>query len=236
MKAKSQQLAESLKRAAPRRRRTRAPTARLPHALRRAQILAKAVELFAEYGLTAQTRALADACGISQRLLYRFFPTKAALVGEVYTTEIVGPFKAVWFVQLRDRSKPVEQRLNEFYRDYYDGVLRRRWLRLFLYASLAEVDIAPTYIAEIITRMLELIVEETAHEVGVRLPDDPHLRHELGWMLHGGISHLAIRRHIYHNATPTAAHEVIAMYVRAFVAGLPAAVGSGASPGHQIVT
>jgi len=236
MKAKSEQLAESLRHTPAKRRRAPAPTPRLPHAVRRAQILAKAADLFAEYGLTAQTRALADACGISQRLLYRFFPTKAALVGEVYKTEIVGPFKAAWFVQLRDRSTPVERRLNAFYRDYYEGVLRRRWLRLFLYASLAEVDIAPTYIAEIITRMLELIVEETAHERGVQLPDDPHVRHELGWMLHGAISHLAIRRHIYRNTTPTEPHDVIARYVRAFIAGLPAAAAAGPVSGGQIVT
>jgi AcrR family transcriptional regulator len=204
--------------------------------VRRAQILSKAVELFAEYGLTAQTRALAAACGVSQRLLYRFFPTKAALVEEVYNSEIVGPFKAAWFVQLRDRRKTVEQRLNEFYREYYAGVLKRRWLRLFLYASLAEVDIAPTYIAEIITHMLELIVEEAAHELALHLPPEPGARHELGWTLHGAVSHLAIRRHIYHNVNPVPADDVISMYVRAFLAGLPAALGEGGLHMRQIVT
>lgn len=226
MEAKSKQLANKRRRAPPRRRRTLHPAPRLPHALRRAQILAKAVELFAEYGLTAQTRALADACGMSQRLLYRFFPTKADLVSEVYETEIVGPFKAAWFVQLGDRGKPVEQRLNEFYREYYDGVLKRRWLRLLLYASLAEVDIAPTYIAAIITRMLELIVEEAAHELRLRLPSDRELRHELGWILHGSVSHLAIRRHIYQSPSAIAAEDVIAMQVRSFIAGLPGALAA----------
>jgi AcrR family transcriptional regulator len=232
MRAKSQLLAEKLNRSPRRRPKGRRSTPRLPHSVRRAQILGKAVELFAEYGLTAQTRALAEACGVSQRLLYRFFPTKAALVEEVYHSEIVGPFKAAWFVHLSDRSKAVEQRLNEFYREYYAGVLKRRWLRLFLYASLAEVDIAPTYIAEIITRMLELIVEEAAHELGLRLPTERNARHELGWTLHGAVSHLAIRRHIYHSDNPVPTDEVIAMYVRAFLAGLPAALGDSRRAGH----
>lgn len=232
MRAKSQLLAEQLKGSSPRKRRARRGTPRLPHSVRRAQILGKAVELFAEYGLTAQTRALAKACGVSQRLLYRFFPTKAALVEEVYNSEIVGPFKAIWFAHLSDRSKPVERRLNEFYREYYAGVLKRRWLRLFLYASLAEVDIAPTYIAAIITRMLELIVEEAAHEFRLGLPPEPARRHELGWTLHGAVSHLAIRRHIYHSVNPVPADEVIAMYVRAFLAGLPAALGDGYAARH----
>lgn len=225
MQAKSRLLAEKINRSAERRRKRGRITPRLPHSVRRGQILGKAVELFAEYGLTAQTRALAHACGVSQRLLYRFFPTKAALIDEVYSSEIVGPFKAVWFVHLGDRSKPVEQRLNEFYREYHAGVLTRRWLRLFLYASLAEVDMAPAYIAAIITRMLEMIVEESAHELGLKLPRDRALRHELGWTLHGAVSHLAIRRHIYRSDNPTPVEEVIAMHVRVFLAGLPAALG-----------
>src|SRR5512133_542364 len=137
----------------------RRATPRLPAAERKAQIQAKAFEFFSEYGLTAQTRALADACGVSQRLLYSVFPNKAALINAVYEAEIAGPFKAIWFVQLRDRSVPLPERLNNFYREYYDTILTRRWLRLFLYASLAEVDIAPAYIAAIIRTLLQTIVE-----------------------------------------------------------------------------
>jgi hypothetical protein len=42
----------------------RRPTTRLPAAERRALILEKAFGFFSEYGLTAQTRGLADACGV----------------------------------------------------------------------------------------------------------------------------------------------------------------------------
>ena len=54
--------------------------ARMAPAERKAMILARAIDFFAEYGLTAQTRALAAACGVAQRLLYRYFPSKAALL------------------------------------------------------------------------------------------------------------------------------------------------------------
>jgi AcrR family transcriptional regulator len=50
---------------------------RMAPADRKAMILSRATEFFAEYGLTAQTRALAAACGVAQRLLYRYFPSKA---------------------------------------------------------------------------------------------------------------------------------------------------------------
>ena len=155
---------------------------------RRERILEQAGEFFAEYGLTAQTRALADACGISQRLLYRCFPSKGALIQEVYRRDIAGPFQASWLVSLEDRSRPVEERLTEFYRDYYDAVLTRRWLRLFLYASLAEIDMAPTYIAQVITRMLEVVVDEACAGRGLRPPARRELKHELGWALHGAVS------------------------------------------------
>jgi AcrR family transcriptional regulator len=225
MKAKSTQLRERRRGiVAKTKRGANRTTPRLPHATRRAQILSQAAEFFSEFGLTAQTRALAAVCGISQRLLYRFFPTKAALIEEVYKTEIAGPFKAVWFADLSNRSKPVEQRLNDFYGEYYDQVLTQRWLRLFLYASLADLGMAPAYISAIITHMLEVIVQESAHELGLELPQDKALCHELGWTLHGAISHLAIRRRIYSNTNPPPATSVIPMYVRVFLAGLPGAL------------
>lgn len=199
----------------------RRATARMPAAERRAQIQAKAFEFFSEYGLTAQTRALAEACGVSQRLLYSAFPNKAALINAVYEAEIAGPFKAVWFVHLRDRKVPLADRLNTFYREYYDTILTRRWLRLFLYASLAEVEIAPTYIAAIIRTLLLIIVEEAAANFGLEVPADAALTQEIGWVLHGNISHLAIRRHVYGDGTSIAAPEVISLHVAAFLATVP---------------
>lgn len=204
----------------------RRATTRLPAAQRRAQIQAKAFEFFSEYGLTAQTRALAEACGVSQRLLYSAFPSKAALINAVYEAEIAGPFKAIWFVQLRDRAVPLQQRLTQFYREYYATILTRRWLRLFLYASLAEVEMAPTYIAAIIRTLLQTVVEEAANDCGERVPASAALIREIGWILHGNISHLAIRRHVYRDGTSVDADRVIALHVTAFLASLPAILRS----------
>lgn len=202
---------------------------------RRERILAMAGEFFAEYGLTAQTRALAEACGISQRLLYRCFPSKGALIQEVYRRDIAGPFKATWLARLEDRSRPISERLKEFYSDYYQTVLTRRWLRLFLYASLAEIDMAPTYIAEVITRMLEVIVAEACAERGLEPPADRNRVHELGWMLHGAVSHLAIRRHVYGNTNPTPVDEVLRMQVELFLAGISAALPARHANASQVV-
>jgi AcrR family transcriptional regulator len=195
---------------------------RLPPAERRAQILAKASDFFAEYGLTAQTRALAAACGVAQRLLYRYFPSKSALLDEVYRETIVSPFKAVWLVQLRDRSRPIEQRLRDFYDNYYATVLTRKWMRLFLYASLAEARMAPDYISAIVFDLLETIVREVAHEQQVELPTDPALLHEVGWTLHGAVSHLAIRQQLYAASLDVPKERILALHVRAFLGGFAA--------------
>lgn len=192
---------------------------RLPYEERRAQILKHAAEFFSEYGLTGQTRSLAAGCGVSQRLLYRFFPSKAALIREVYNDTILGPFKAVWMAQLTDREKPVEERLNHFYCDYFKAILTRKWLRLFLYASLSESEMAPDYIAAIIKDLMETITRETALEQDVALPDDPAVLHEIGWTLHGTVSHFAIRRHLYKASQEVPEDKVLAMHIAAFVLG-----------------
>lgn len=197
----------------------RAPTRRIPAAERKARILATAAHFFAEYGLTAQTRQLAEACGVSQRLLYRFFPTKEELVREVYRSEILGHFKGAWFALLQDRTRPVEDRLTAFYDEYVETVLTRTWLRLFLYASLADEQMAPDYIAAIVRQLVETIVLEVAAEQGLSPPASEHVRHELGWALHGAISHYAIRRHLYGASEHVAQAEIVRMYVRLFVSG-----------------
>ena len=197
---------------------------RLPHAERRAQILQTAGAFFSENGLTAQTRRLAEACGVSQRLLYRFFPTKEDLVAEVYRNEILGAFKAKWLVELQDRSRPVETRLTGFYEEYLAAVLNRKWLRLFLYASLSDTSMAPDYISAIIMQLLEVIMSETAVERGVSLPQDRAAVHEMGWVLHGAISHFAIRRHLYHSSQVLPENRVVALQVRMFLAGFEAMI------------
>jgi len=193
---------------------------RMSHADRRAQILSTASDFFSENGLTGQTRRLAEAAGVSQRLLYRFFPTKEDIVAEVYREEILGAFKGRWFVDLRDRSKPVEQRIVRFYKDYLDHTLTRKWLRLFLFASLGDNSMAPDYMGSVLTQLMEVVIEEAAHELQVTLPEDRATLRELAWTLHGSISHYAIRKHIYRASQQVPDHLVVEMHVRMFLAGL----------------
>ncbi|MBS0126509.1 TetR/AcrR family transcriptional regulator [Thetidibacter halocola] len=225
MKAKSEALRDAATgRKSAESARPKAGRKRLPHAERKAQILKTATEFFADNGLTAQTRRLADECGISQRLLYRFFPTKEDLLDEVYRQEILGVFKPTWFAELQDRSRPAEKRIILFYEDYLKVTLTRKWLRLFMYASLSEARMAPDYISAIVTHLMEVIVREVAEEKAVTLPDDRTALHEMGWTLHGAISHYAIRRHLYKASNILPEQKVIAMHVRTFMVGFESMV------------
>lgn len=220
MKAKSDALKGSAVRSGAKADPASGATSRMSGAERRAQILATASEFFAENGLTGQTRRLAEAAGISQRLLYRFFPTKDDIVAEVYREEILGAFKGTWFSDLQDRSVPVEERITRFYVDYLETTLTRKWMRLFLYASLADSSMAPDYIASIVTQLLEVLIKEAAEELGVTLPEDPAIIHEMAWTLHGAISHYAIRKHIYKASQQVPDEVIVSMHVRMFLAGL----------------
>lgn len=195
----------------------------MPPAKRKAILLERAAQFFAEHGMSATTRALAESSGVTQRLLYRYFPSKAALLVEVYQQAILAPFKAVWLVRLADRSIAISDRINGFYQDYYRTVLSRQWIRLFLFDGLDGGAMAGAYIDSIVKQLLDVLVNEAAAALKVELPGPDAPRHQLGWILHGAVSHLAIRQHVYGAQQTMPIETVLAMQVAAFLDGFPAA-------------
>lgn len=195
---------------------------RVPLSERRARILDTAFHFFSEHGLDGDTRALAKACGVSQRLLYRAFPNKAALLDALYESHVIGPVKSIWPETLRDRSRPVEERLVSFCLDYYETILTSRWLRTVLFASLAETNMASAYISGLFGRLINITVEEVAYELGLEVPEDTAVVHEIGMILHGAVSHHAIRRHVYRTDTGLPIEAVLTLQVRCFLSGVKA--------------
>ncbi|MDI7047032.1 TetR/AcrR family transcriptional regulator, partial [Escherichia coli] len=59
-------------------------TRRLAPEVRERQIVLKAVDHFATHGFSGSTRELARQLGVTQPLLYRYFPSKEALIDRVY--------------------------------------------------------------------------------------------------------------------------------------------------------
>src|ERR1700740_2355502 len=116
-------------------KRSRAKQRRVFPAKRRPELRAKATEFFSEEGFGGGTRDLARRLGVTQPLLYRYFPSKDDLIREVYRTVYLEPLDASWESLLTDRARPLRDRLQEFYRSYTGVIFTRKWLRIYLYSG-----------------------------------------------------------------------------------------------------
>jgi AcrR family transcriptional regulator len=77
---------------------------RLPSAERREEFILKAIDFFAEEGFESSTRGLARKLGVTQPLLYRYFPSKEDLISEVYDAVYVQRWQPEWGELLADRA------------------------------------------------------------------------------------------------------------------------------------
>ncbi len=198
---------------APRRR-------RLPSDERRREFVTRAVEFFAEEGFESSTRGLAKRLGVTQPLLYRYFPSKEDLIHEVYETVYVNRWRPEWAGLIGDRSRPLADRLNEFYNAYTDVIFNREWMRIYLFSGLKGVDINRRYMQLVRQRILEPIVMEARAEAGLpeAVPRDDEV--EFAWVMHGGIFYYGVRDLIYESCVSADKQQVIADAVAAFLHGL----------------
>lgn len=193
---------------------------RLSSTARRQDFIDQAIEFFAEEGFESSTRGLAKKLGVTQPLLYRYFPSKDDLIAEVYDAVYVNRWRPEWEPLLRDRTRPLADRLTTFYDVYTDVIFNREWMRIYLFSGLKGVDINRRYMQLVRQRILEPILIEARVELG--LPDVPakDCEVEFAWIMHGGIFYYGIRDLIYDSAISTDKTRVIKDAIAAFMAGL----------------
>src|ERR1700710_2341335 len=78
---------------------------RLAPADRRRQIIEAAVSYFSEVGFDGATRALAERLGVTQPLIYRYFPSKDELIRAVYEEVYTGRWRDEWLELLGRRDR-----------------------------------------------------------------------------------------------------------------------------------
>src|SRR5271163_4462965 len=154
-------------------KRSRVKQKRLSPDDRRQEFVAKATEFFAEEGFGGGTRALARRLGVTQPLLYRYFPSKDDLIKEVYRTVYLEPLDTGWEKLLADRSRPIRDRLQEFYNAYTTVIFTRKWLRIYLYSGLKGIDINRWYLSVVRDKILTRIIGECRHEAGLPIHTRP---------------------------------------------------------------
>ena len=191
---------------------------RLSSGERREEFIAKAIEFFAQEGFESSTRELARRLGVTQPLLYRYFPSKNDLIAEVYNSVYVSRWRDDWDAMITDRSQPIRERLIAFYDSYTDVVFRSDWMRIFLFSGLKGVDINKRYLKRVQERILSPIVRESRFEAGLAdlTPTDAEI--EYAWVLHGGIYYYGIRKLIYEGGQLGDKRFVIESSMDAFLA------------------
>lgn len=200
------------------------PRRRLAPEDREHQILQAATAFFARRGFDAGTRELARELGITQPLLYRYFPTKEALIDKVYEDVFTRRWNPEWEEWLADRSVPLADRLKRYLKDYARFVLRGEWVRIFIYAGLSRGGINQKYLARLRERHFMVIARELRHSYKIPEPRDAQEEDEeveLIWAMHSSVFYIGVRKWVYELPTPKNLDRLIDMRVDAFIAGVP---------------
>lgn len=173
------------------------PRRRLPPEERAQDFVTSAASYFAEVGFEGSTRELARRLGVTQPLLYRYFPSKDQLIEAVYRKVYLDRWDPAWDVLLKDRTRPVRQRFETFYDAYTDTIFEPEWLRLYFFASLRDAQINRWYNHVVEELILKRLVREYRVELGLD-QDGRVSREELEpvWLMHGGLLHYGVRKHI----------------------------------------
>ncbi len=180
---------------------------RLDPEVRRQQILKAAISYFAEAGFGVQTRELSRRLGVSQPLLYRYFPSKQDLINAVFETVFMSQWKDEWIDELQDRNVSLRDRLLGFYLQYASATYRPEWIRIYMYAGLSDMDLNKNYLGLVRKKLLMVMCREFRQTFVTSSDDLPAISAreiELLWTLHGGMFYWAVRHNIFNmkSATP----------------------------------
>jgi AcrR family transcriptional regulator len=188
---------------------------------RERQILEGAIAYFSEAGFSGQTRELSRRLGITQPLLYRYFPSKQALIERVYQTVFQGRWNPAWIPLLNHRERPLRDRLIEFYRQYAQATYRPEWIRIYMHAGLSDPTLNQRYIRLVRRELLPVICAEVRHDCGLPAPDPRPDEQEIEfvWNLHGGIFYQAVRRHVYRTRVSVDFETHLGLVIDNFLAG-----------------
>lgn len=190
---------------------------------REQQIVAKAIEHFATHGFSGSTRGLAREIGVTQPLLYRYFPSKDALIDRAFSE--IYKWDPTWEKQISDRAIPLQERLSGFYRSYAHTILQREWIRTFIFAGLSREGINTKYLTKLRERVFLPVLCELRHAYDIPDPtNDAQLdaEIELIWSLHASIFYIGVRMWVYGLPIPEDIDALVDRQVDVFLNGSPA--------------
>ena len=196
---------------------------RMNTADRKRQILDRAIQFFAKHGIDGQLRNLTKELGVTHTLLYHYFPTKEALIKEVYKEVFESIWKPEWDELLDAKHLSPEEKLNAFYLDYTNTVLTYDFVRILIFSGLSDHSISDRFFELLRSRLLPRLIRETRKYCDRSTRPKPTQR-ELEFLmgLHGGIFYIGMRRWIYGQAiyddsSPDAEQDIIRDRIRSYL-------------------
>ncbi|MBN3786436.1 TetR/AcrR family transcriptional regulator [Burkholderia sp. Ac-20353] len=198
---------------------------------REQQIVDKAIEHFATHGFSGSTRELAREIGVTQPLLYRYFPSKDALIDRVYSE--IYKWDPTWEKQISDRTIPLQERLSGFYRSYAHTILQREWIRTFIFAGLSREGINTKYLTKLRERVFLPVLRELRSAYDIPDPASKaqlDAEIELIWNLHASIFYIGVRMWVYGLPVPEDVDTLVDRQVDVFLNGTPATLKKMRAP------
>lgn len=202
---------------------TRRPAQRLPRAERERIIIEEAVRFFAEVGFGGDTRELAKRAHVTQALLFRYFPSKDALVERVYHEVYLGRWNPYWEMLIQDRTLPLEERMVRFYRLYAQTILSYEFVRLLMFAGLRGGTLTRRWFALVAERIVLPICREIRLALGLPPATEVPLKEtevELVWGLNSRVFYFGVRKYVYGMPVPDNLDQLIEFEVRTFFEGV----------------
>lgn len=190
-------------------------------------IVEHAMRFFATNGLEGQTRELARGLGITQSLIYRYFPSKEALIERVYEKWMVDYWDPAWEAIILDRRHSLETRLLRLYHDFVRKTYNDVWVRLFMHSALKRLDYHVRFVVQVRERLYTAIAAELRFEHGLpSFAEVPmtEFEGEQIWAMHATVFQLGQRRWVYYMRVPEDIDGLMAARVRAYIASAPAQV------------
>ncbi|HEX3463230.1 MAG TPA: TetR/AcrR family transcriptional regulator [Candidatus Elarobacter sp.] len=192
-----------------------------------------AVAFFCEVGFGGQTRELAKRLGITQPLLYRYFPNKEALIDRVYQEVYLNRWDPRWEELLDDHTRPARERVVAFYREYAKAVLSYEWIRVFMFSGLRGMNLNSRYLTLVRDRIYTRVIREVRLAYGMPSPAQApitEMEFELVWALHASIFYIGIRKWIYGLEIPENVDDVVTSLATSFFDGVPAVIAKTLRP------
>jgi len=184
-------------------------------------ILENAIAFFAKRGFDGQLKDLAEIIGISQALIFSYFGSKQVLIERVYERVYVARWKSSWHDILVDRTKSLDQRLFEYYKDYLAAIDEPIWIRIVLYSGLGGNELTRRYVSGRVEKLLRVIVTESYATFRFSKSDFPENDlYEAVWNMQSSFLWGLVRKHVWKVPMMKDTDHLIELRVGNFMAAL----------------